>query len=89
VTDLIIQSGDTVVVQVDDPAPVVVDTAPGETVVLVAVPGIPGIPGPSGPAGANGVTEYHGLGSPPLTILGSHPGDLYIDDLTGDRYQQT
>lgn len=88
-TDLIIQSGDTVVVQVDDPEPVVVDTAPGETVVLVAVPGIPGIPGPSGPSGANGVTEYHGDGPPPVALIGSHPGDLYVDDLTGDRYQQT
>jgi len=74
----------------------VVVTAPHLPAMVVSPPSTPGVivtvlrgpQGPAGPAGANGVTEYHGLGPPPLTILGSHPGDLYIDDLTGDRYQQ-
>jgi len=86
--DLVLQDGTVLAVVVPQNT---VTVAPPATspVVLVPVAGIPGIPGPSGPAGVNGVTEYHGLGPPPLTILGSHPGDLYIDDLTGDRYQQT
>lgn len=76
---------------------IVVLPAPGVPTVALEAPFSPsllvvpvlGPTGPMGPQGANGQTEYHGDGPPPVTILGSHPGDIYINDLNGDRYIQT
>lgn len=52
-----------------------------------------GPPGDSGPSGATGpigpqgsaVKRYYGEG-PPGTIIGSSPGDEYVDSTTGNLY---
>lgn len=41
--------------------------------------------GPPGPAGG-GPSTFWGQGPPPDVIPGAHPGDRYIDELTGDTY---
>jgi hypothetical protein len=50
--------------------------------------GPPGPSGPEGPPGPQGRSPmiWHGDGAPTL-IPGASPGDLYIDDVTGDMYQ--
>lgn len=45
-----------------------------------------GIPGPPGPAGKDGQIRFTGYG-PPSTIVGSEPGDTYMDLATGDVYK--
>lgn len=43
--------------------------------------------GPTGPQGQAGTQfRFYGEG-PPGTIVGSHPGDEYVDKLTGDLYK--
>lgn len=41
--------------------------------------------GPPGPKGEPGVFRFHGTG-PPGVLIGSRPGDEYLDGSTGDLY---
>lgn len=73
-------------VAVDAPA-VEVETSLPPVVVAVA----PGPPGPAGPQGVpgdggSGAAWFTGVG-PPGTIVGSSPGDYYIDTSTGTIYR--
>lgn len=47
--------------------------------------GPPGPPGPPGSQGSVGGRRWYGDG-PPGTVVGSAPGDEYLDRLTGDLY---
>lgn len=47
-------------------------------------PGVTGQTGPPGPKG-DGLHRFYGDG-PPGTVIGSSPGDEYVDNLTGDLY---
>ena len=54
-------------------------------------PGPPGATGPPGPQGEPGPTgpklqRFYGQGPPPVAIIGSRPGDEYVDYTTGDLY---
>lgn len=53
------------------------------------IEGPPGPEGPMGPAGAtttvSGIKRWYGEG-PPTVVVGSSPGDEYLDRLTGDLY---
>lgn len=72
-------------VRFDVQAPVV-ELDPTDTPVLVAV--APGPPGPQGPPGSGDEdpTTWYGQG-PPGTIIGSSPGDYYVDTETGTIYK--
>lgn len=58
-----------------------------EAVGLVIAQGPPGTPGPPGPPGPTyeGLAWWFGEG-PPGTIIGSKPGDKYMDTVTGFIY---
>ncbi|MGN2634641.1 hypothetical protein ACTD5D_39690 [Nocardia takedensis] len=59
----------------------------GSRVLIVATPGPPGPPGPPGAGeGGGGSAWWTGTG-PPATVLGSAPGDHYIDTTTGTIYR--
>ena len=47
--------------------------------------GIQGVEGPSGPQGSRGTGWFTGSGAP-TTIAGSMPGDLYLEQTSGDVY---
>jgi hypothetical protein len=47
--------------------------------------GIQGVEGPSGPQGNRGTGWFTGSGAP-TTVPGSVPGDLYLDQTSGDVY---
>ena len=47
--------------------------------------GLQGVEGPSGPQGSRGTGWFTGSGEP-TTIPGSMPGDLYLDQTSGDVY---
>lgn len=49
--------------------------------------GDPGDVGATGPQGPRGTGWFQGNGAPTEPIVGSIPGDLYLDNLTGDVYQ--
>lgn len=49
-------------------------------------PGANGQPGQPGAQGANGQPRYSGIGPPPVTIIGSQPGDSYVDLSDGTTY---
>lgn len=51
--------------------------------------GPPGPMGPKGDRGDDGQIRFTGTGPPPLVIVGSRPGDTYLDVLTGDIYKLT
>lgn len=42
-----------------------------------------------GPRGKDGQIRFTGNGPPPAVIVGSEPGDIYLDLLTGDTYKLT
>ena len=48
--------------------------------------GIQGIDGPAGSAGERGTGWFNGTGAPAADIPGARPGDLYLDNSTGDVY---
>lgn len=79
-----------------------VDVAPADETVVVAALPIEGDQGPAGPAGIQGPAGPQGLqglpGSftgpgwwygegPPGTLVGSHPGDYYVDTSSGNIYK--
>lgn len=49
--------------------------------------GDPGDTGATGQQGPRGTGWFQGNGAPAEPIVGSIPGDLYLDNLTGDVYQ--
>ena len=54
-------------------------------------PGPPGPTGPQGPAGPKGdpgVAWWYGDGEPGV-VIGSKPGDYYVDNITGTVYKLT
>ena len=65
-----------------------------EVVGLVIAQGPPGTPGPQGEQGEqgppgpsyDGVAWWYGEG-PPGTVVGSKPGDFYLDTTTGNIYK--
>ena len=71
-----------------------IHTASHPSTSVVIVPGPSGPQGPEGPQGdqgdpgvpGEGPTWWFGSG-PPGTILGSKPGDRYLDEDTGDVYK--
>lgn len=79
--NFVIQSGDTVAVVVNTPSPwVQVEVQPPPTAAVVTVSG------PQGPAGASGAPgpAYSSPAwffdeGPPGTIIGSKPGDFYLN----------
>jgi hypothetical protein len=88
-----------VIVEVEPPVLPVVEVAPpGEVFDLVPVPGPPGPRGPEGPPGPEGPqgrpgydgtfggTAWWAGNGPPDAVIGSKPGDKYIDVTTGDVY---
>ena len=42
-----------------------------------------------GPRGKDGQIRFTGNGPPPAVIVGSEPGDIYLDLLAGDTYKLT
>ena len=40
-----------------------------------------------GPRGKDGQIRFTGNGPPPAVIVGSEPGDIYLDLITGDTYK--
>ena len=48
--------------------------------------GPPGPQGPKGDPGDDGTDWWYGDG-PPGTVIGSKPGDYYVDNLTGSVYK--
>lgn len=84
----VIQPGGVVAVQVATPSPwVQVNVVPPPTAAIVAVAGPQGASGASGAAGP----AYSGLAwffdnGPPGTIIGSKPGDAYLDLSDGTVY---
>ena len=40
-----------------------------------------------GPRGKDGQIRFTGNGPPPAVIIGSEPGDIYLDLITGDTYK--
>ena len=48
--------------------------------------GSQGIHGPAGSAGERGTGWFNGTGAPAADIPGAIPGDLYLDNATGDVY---
>lgn len=75
-----------IVVTDDDPA---VDVVVDDEVTPIVVEGSVGPRGPQGPSGSmtfEGTAWWTGEG-PPGTIVGSKPGDEYIDTLTGTVYK--
>lgn len=78
------------------PVPVQADGTQFQTLAY-PVPGIPGRDGkdgdtgPRGPAGPVGPASvgpvmWVGQGSPPDVVVGSKPGDTWLDSTTGDLY---
>jgi hypothetical protein len=61
-----------------------------QAVTLRVIAGGPrGVPGPQGPPGTSATGKrWYGAG-PPTLIVGSSPGDEYIDSLTGTLYVLT
>ncbi|NDG76143.1 MAG: collagen-like protein, partial [Synechococcaceae bacterium WB8_1B_136] len=47
--------------------------------------GLQGVEGPAGPQGNRGTGWFTGSGAP-TTVPGSVPGDLYLDQTSGDVY---
>ncbi len=69
----------------------------GPATLRVEMAAVRGLPGPAGPqgdqgpdglTGQNGAKRWYGEGVPG-TIIGSMPGDEYVDTLTGDLYVLT
>jgi hypothetical protein len=50
---------------------------------MINIPVVGGPPGPPGEAGARGSVWTTGLG-PPVSTTGALPGDMYLDQMTGD-----
>lgn len=83
--NFVINSGDTVAVVVATPSPwVQVNVEPPATAAVVTVAGPQGPQGPSGPS-YEGVAWWYGEGDPG-TILGSKPGDYYLDTVSGQIF---
>lgn len=87
------------VVDVDAPLPEVdVEGLAFDGLDVFVVPGPPGPPGPQGPVGPQGPEGPRGFdgtfggtawwsgNGPPVTVIGSKPGDKYLDVDTGDVY---
>lgn len=75
-------------VDIATPSVNVGDITATETVGVVIAQGPPGNPGPQGPPGPvyEGLAWWFGEG-PPTTVVGSKPGDRYMDTTTGTIYQ--
>ena len=83
--NFVINSGDTVQVQVATPSPwVQVTVVPPPTAAVVTVAGPQGPAGPAGPT-YEGVAWWFGEGEPG-TIIGSKPGDFFLSTDTGVIY---
>jgi len=82
------------VVAVQPPALIPV-TAPAPPPQLTTTVPVVLVAGPQGPPGAPGPTVdpltrvFNGDGPPPALIVGSKPGDYYVDNSTGTFYKQT
>lgn len=61
-------------------------TPGGEKLIIAATPGPRGPQGPPGGGSSEGTAWWYGEG-PPATLIGSKPGDYYIDTLTGLLYK--
>lgn len=72
-----------IAVELDAPQPIPVVTPDGARVVYAVTEGPRG---PEGPA-FSGVVMWYGDGAPPDLIVGSKPGDGYLDWLTGNLYR--
>lgn len=85
----VIQPNDTIAVSFADLQPyvnVIVEQPSPWGVVTVAGPqGTPGPTGPSGPS-YSGVGWFFGEGAP-TTVIGSKPGDFYLDTNSGTIYK--
>lgn len=69
-----------------DPFSQVVDVEVDEpAVAALLVTGPPGPPGPAGPS-FSGVAWWYGVGEP-VTVIGSKPGDYYVDTESGTIYK--
>jgi hypothetical protein len=79
-------------VNTDRGTPARVTVLSDEPTLVAVMTGIPGPQGPSGdgqgPRGPSGQPRWVGTG-PPGTIIGSSPGDVYLDETTGDLYTLT
>ena len=53
---------------------------------IAGAQGSQGIDGPAGSAGERGTGWFNGTGAPAADIPGAIPGDLYLDNATGDVY---
>lgn len=84
-----IHPGDTVAVTVLDSAPFVSveigEPSPWGVVTVQGPQGVQGPPGDPGPAYSSPAWFFDD--GPPSTIVGSKPGDLYMDLLTGTIYK--
>lgn len=87
-SNFVINSGDTVAVVVGAPTPwVQVNVTPPPTAAVVTVAGPQGPSGASGAPGPSydGVAWWYGQGDPG-TIIGSKPGDYYLDTVSGQIF---
>lgn len=86
--NFVIEPGDVVDVIIDEAEPIVTVevTSPASlgVVTLLGPQGIPGTPGPAGPS-YEGVAWWYGEGAP-AGIVGSKPGDYYLDTSSGQIF---
>lgn len=78
---IILTTGATVEIEIPSPPNIEMPSPAPTQVVIMPTPGIPGQPGSDG----DGMDWWSGQG-PPGTIVGSSPGDKYVDELTGTIY---
>lgn len=83
--NFVINSGDVVSVEVSAPFPLVsVEVLQPSSVDAVVIPGPQGPPGAPGPA-FEGVAWWYGVGDP-VAVVGSKPGDYYVDTSSGNIF---
>lgn len=71
---------------IDIDTPIAVPTSNGPSITFAATPGPRGPQGPPGQGQGDSTAWWYGEG-PPSTLVGSKPGDYYIDTLTGTLYR--
>lgn len=83
----ITEAGQLIGVSAGDMAPVefLMDMPAGRLLAVPGVDGAQGEPGPPGPA-FDGTAWFYGQGEP-VGIVGSKPGDMYMDVDTGTIYE--
>ena len=78
--------GDAYLLQSDDSLQIW-DAASGSWVNGGSIQGPQGIAGPAGVPGPRGTAWFTGSGEPPAELAGAMPGDIYLDEVSGQTYR--